>query len=124
MKSQDSIPVTYLLFTDLLTGKMVRLLPCFLVPKLEREFVGLPTREETEMEDQYCCHSIVVTPGPLPIRTFTILEAAPDLVAHIFCSCPLTVRSVKDFSSCEDKESDAFYCVLVAALKHNCEKQR
>lgn len=123
MKSQDSVPVTYLLFTDLLTGKMVRLLPCFLVPKLEREFVGFPTERKQKWKT-----SIVVTeegaPGPLPDRTFTILEAAPDLVAHIFCSCPLTVRSVKDFSSCEDKESDAFYCVLVAALKHNCEKQR
>lgn len=50
MKSQGSIPVTYLLLTDLLTGKVVRLLPRFLGSKLEREFMELPTRKETERE--------------------------------------------------------------------------
>lgn len=32
----------------------------------------------------------------LPVRTFIILEVAPDLVAHIECSCPLIMRPVKD----------------------------
>lgn len=55
MKSQDFIPVTYLLLSDLLVGRVVRLPLCFLVPRLEREFKGLPTIEETKREGQYCC---------------------------------------------------------------------
>lgn len=45
MNPQDFIPIDP---TDLLTGKVVRLPLCFLVPRLEREIKGLPTREETD----------------------------------------------------------------------------
>lgn len=54
MKSQDYIPVSYLLLTDLLTEKVVRLPLSSLVPRLEREFMGLPTKEELEREGHDC----------------------------------------------------------------------
>lgn len=50
MKSQDYIPVSYLLLTE----KVVRLPLSSLVPRLEREFMGLPTKEELEREGHDC----------------------------------------------------------------------
>lgn len=84
----------------------------------------LPAREETEREGQYCCDMEEGAPRPLPVRTFTILEAVPDPVAHIFVFLSPHCETLRTFSSCEDKDSDAFYSVLVVALKHNREKQR
>lgn len=54
VESQDSIPVTYLLPTVLLSGQVVRLPLGSLVLRVEREFMALPTKEEPEREGLYC----------------------------------------------------------------------